>query len=951
MIAPLHSSGNMSIKKRIKPNNEGYVFISYSRKDSDFVKKLEASLKARSKETWVDWMNIEPSVEWKRSILDAIDLAHDFIFVITPDSCISQVCMEELSHAIRSHKKIIPLLARPIVEIELPEANREQISSIKRLNFINFRQEDDFERSIALLIRAIETDFSHVSQHTEYLRIARVWEVSGKQSSRLIRGESLELAEHWLTAIGNKNPAATPLQIEFIRQSRLSNRKRRQALIAALSFFLVAVTVTASIAIWQWNEAIIQRGMAEKRQEEANRLREIAEAQTRVAEEQRAEAVRERTRAESEEARSKNAQAKTLYRSALTAIVSRDPESARSNLAEAFDLTPDDEKLKAAMKIYDVFVRRAQLPNPAFRIPERITSAITTKDGSHCLAVDYLNQIYLIDLGQSPEPVARPLSKLAEPPISMAISTDSSRAVVLTKTKLMKIDLTSRTLSFVTPPTGAEFIAVDPTAQRFLGVSRSTLYIWDCGSIELSRAPLPLSDFVRTIISQCNDANEPSAASADDYAGGMESWSDLKFDFSNGGNYVAVSRTLGPTNTMALLINSRNDKMLPYRFYGSNLIVCSEVAFFESTNLLIIRGDNGRDYGGSLAVFNCSTFPPEFTEVSHDNRRDMPAVTSASVIRPGYSIGTQLENPSRMIINSSGFDYIDEVRTNAHIHSSHAVSEVGIAYHLSAGTNQYIEIFNIERGKEHPLQASVGRGIFPVNISVNEDSSYRVVLRTDSMVGRCDVLPVENSTIYDYAIGAFKSSFQEVGENSPDIAMSEGRSDFVSNCTSNDGAVSATLTTTENEEAFRLEVVRKPSGKRLLSVRLEHDKFSRHPLYSLSLDGKFLAVRNGSDHQISIYLTSNGSLMYSSTDYPLPGLGLMFHPNIPFLSVVTGYYRSGGRIRIIDFEAGQDVIAPFSLSDGNELVGIQDSTIAISPNPLSISDIEATQLRARLSRE
>ena len=40
------------------------VFISYSRKDKDFVRKLGDSLFAQKHEAWVEWKDIPLTAEW-----------------------------------------------------------------------------------------------------------------------------------------------------------------------------------------------------------------------------------------------------------------------------------------------------------------------------------------------------------------------------------------------------------------------------------------------------------------------------------------------------------------------------------------------------------------------------------------------------------------------------------------------------------------------------------------------------------------------------------------------------------------------------------------------------------------------------------------------------------------------------------------------------------------------
>jgi len=60
------------------------IFISYSRKDKDFVHRLDESLKSRGREAWVDWEDIRPTEEWMQAIYAAIEGADTFIFVLTP---------------------------------------------------------------------------------------------------------------------------------------------------------------------------------------------------------------------------------------------------------------------------------------------------------------------------------------------------------------------------------------------------------------------------------------------------------------------------------------------------------------------------------------------------------------------------------------------------------------------------------------------------------------------------------------------------------------------------------------------------------------------------------------------------------------------------------------------------------------------------------------------------
>ena len=85
------------------------VFISYSRRDTEFVKKLDESLKQEGLEVWVDWEDIPLSANWMEEIEAGIEGADVFVFVISPDSLASEVCRKELNYAMMRNKRFIPV--------------------------------------------------------------------------------------------------------------------------------------------------------------------------------------------------------------------------------------------------------------------------------------------------------------------------------------------------------------------------------------------------------------------------------------------------------------------------------------------------------------------------------------------------------------------------------------------------------------------------------------------------------------------------------------------------------------------------------------------------------------------------------------------------------------------------------------------------------------------------
>src|SRR5215470_14657260 len=88
------------------------VFISYSRKDKEFVQHLHEALVAANRDTWVDWEDIPRGSDWLDEIFRGIDAADTVVFVISPDSMVSEICNQELAHSLSRSKRIVPLVRR-----------------------------------------------------------------------------------------------------------------------------------------------------------------------------------------------------------------------------------------------------------------------------------------------------------------------------------------------------------------------------------------------------------------------------------------------------------------------------------------------------------------------------------------------------------------------------------------------------------------------------------------------------------------------------------------------------------------------------------------------------------------------------------------------------------------------------------------------------------------------
>ena len=251
------------------------VFISYARKDLDFVKGLHASLEARGKSAWVDWEGIPPSAEWLDEIKGAIEEAEAFVFVISPYSCSSEICALELRHAREQGKRLIPVLR---AEVSEPEVD----ASLSGLNWIFLRAADDQVTGVERLLAALDTDLEHVKAHTRLLVRANEWVRGERDESLLLRGRDLAGAEYFIASEATLEPRATAVQLEFVNNSRRAATRRQRLTLITVSAALVVIAGLALVAWNQRGQAIDNAELAEQRRVQEQAAREEAERRLMV---------------------------------------------------------------------------------------------------------------------------------------------------------------------------------------------------------------------------------------------------------------------------------------------------------------------------------------------------------------------------------------------------------------------------------------------------------------------------------------------------------------------------------------------------------------------------------------------------------------------------------------------------------------------------------------------
>lgn len=309
------------------------VFISYSRRDRDFVQTLHDAISDHGIDTWVDWENIPLTADWWNEIQRGIENADAFAFVISPDSLASEVCNREIQAAVDRNKRVIPILYRD------PDPNTPMHETISSHNWVFMRTNDELKASLGEMIQTINTDLDWVRRHTRILQRSLEWENSGRNSAFLLRGDELLNAEAWFSeASTGKQPQPTPLQGEYIHTSRRDTARRQRVIRGfgiAFIFVLVIATIISAIgfqnarnaqatavakeqiAIVNEEKALAQQATAEAASTKAVTNEQEARAQRANAEANAAEAQRQQEIAEKRRVEAEEAQALALQQARI----------------------------------------------------------------------------------------------------------------------------------------------------------------------------------------------------------------------------------------------------------------------------------------------------------------------------------------------------------------------------------------------------------------------------------------------------------------------------------------------------------------------------------------------------------------------------------------------------------------------------------------------------------
>jgi len=196
---------------------------------------------------------ILPTEEWRTRLENLIGKADTIVFVLSPESAASEVCVWESNYAKRLNKRIVPIVAKELGDIKPPEAIRER-------QYIFFTNEKTFHDSLHQLVTALNSNIDWIREHTRLGELARQWDYNGRYVSLLLWGEPLNEAERWLAEQPEEAPKPDRLLQAYIKAGRkMAIWRKRFATAAAFAGLIIALGVPAYfypnqayIAVMRW---------------------------------------------------------------------------------------------------------------------------------------------------------------------------------------------------------------------------------------------------------------------------------------------------------------------------------------------------------------------------------------------------------------------------------------------------------------------------------------------------------------------------------------------------------------------------------------------------------------------------------------------------------------------------------------------------------------------------
>ncbi len=240
------------------------VFVSYSRADTAFALDLVAGLQACGFQAFIDQEDIAPGEPWEQRLSGLIESADTVVYVLSPDSLISDHCSWEVQETLRLNKRLLPVMWREVPDDKVPP-------ELSTLNYTFFSGKNSYAQGLRELSEALRVDFVWIREHTRIGALARRWDARGRSEAMLLRGDELEQASAWAARRPLDAPQLSDAQIDFIGASKAAHdaaertaRNRRRGLLVGVSIVALGMTGLAGFAGLQWRDAEKSKDFAQE---------------------------------------------------------------------------------------------------------------------------------------------------------------------------------------------------------------------------------------------------------------------------------------------------------------------------------------------------------------------------------------------------------------------------------------------------------------------------------------------------------------------------------------------------------------------------------------------------------------------------------------------------------------------------------------------------------------
>lgn len=195
-------------------NGMTQVFLSRAETEAAVGDELRRQLQRQGLSVWTSQRDIRTGEDFQQAIERGIEQADNLVYLISPDVLRSRYCQHELDYALSLHKRVIPILVRPVEPAAVPAA-------IRQLQYIDWRKTVADELAVIReLLQILRQEADYYANHKRLLTQALKWQRQDHNPSVLLRGYTLRYAEAWLqTAQKRQQQPPLAVQMEFIQAS------------------------------------------------------------------------------------------------------------------------------------------------------------------------------------------------------------------------------------------------------------------------------------------------------------------------------------------------------------------------------------------------------------------------------------------------------------------------------------------------------------------------------------------------------------------------------------------------------------------------------------------------------------------------------------------------------------------------------------------------------------